>query len=260
MKYNTAVVPVMHGDANVRTQLRRGLSRSGVRVMACRSWQHLHAVYQRELVDAFVVDVRSYGTEAAADLADLYPRIPLFAMSAFRPDDGPLLDRCRAVGFRGILVRGVDDTVAADLIATRSASRQRQLELGNATRLLRLTEPLQLEVWRAVLARVGSPSRTSDIADGLKVTREHLSREFAAGGAPNLKRVIDLVRTVWVADLLRNPGYDVRTVACILQFSSPSHLAGSVKRVAGVTPSELPGLGPRGVLRRFVRGRMRSRV
>jgi AraC-like DNA-binding protein len=250
----------MHRDANVRTQLRRGLARAGVRVMSCRSLEHLFAVYRRELVDAFVVDVRSYGTDAAAELVGLYPNIPLFALSAFRPDDGPLLDRCRTVGFRGVMVLGVDEAVAADLIASRSASRRRQLELGDAARLLRLTEPLQLAVWRIVVARVGSPSRTSDIADELQVTREHLSREFAAGGAPNLKRVIDLARTAWVADLLRNPGYDVATAACILQFSSPSHLAGSVKRVAGVTPSELPGLGPRGVLRRFVRGRMRSRL
>jgi AraC-like DNA-binding protein len=132
--------------------------------------------------------------------------------------------------------------------------------LGDATRLLRLSEPLQVQAWDAVLTMVGSPARTSDIAAGLKITREHLSREFAAGGAPNLKRVIDLVRTAWAADLLNNPGYDVSSVAHILRFSSASHLAGSARRVAGVTPSELPDLGPAGVLRRFLRGRMRSRL
>ncbi len=260
MKYNTAVVPLLHRDAKIRTVLRRGLSRSGIRVLACRSLDHLGALYHRELVDGVVVDVSSHGTDVALELVASYPGIPLFAMSGFRPDDGPLLAKCREAGFRGVLVQGVDDTVAAELIAARSATSARRQMLGDATRLLRLTEPLQLQAWEMVLTRVGSPSRTSDIAEALKVSREHLSREFAAGGAPNLKRLIDLVRAVWVADLLANPGYDVSSVAYILRFSSPSHLAGSVRRVAGVAPTELPTLGPRGVLRRFVRGRMRSRI
>jgi AraC-like DNA-binding protein len=126
--------------------------------------------------------------------------------------------------------------------------------------LLRLTEPIQLEAWEWVLAGVGEPTRTSDIAAALGVTREHLSREFAAGGAPNLKRLIDLVRAAWAADLLRNPGYDVRTVSRLLRYSSSSHMAGSVRRVAGVSPSDLAKIGPTGVLRRFVKGRMRSRL
>ena len=250
MKYNTAVVPLLHRDSRVRNQLRRGLSRHGVRILACRSLEHLHSLYRRELVDAVVVDVSAYGTDLAAELVERYPGIPLFAFGAFRPDDGALLARCRAEGFAGILVQGVDDTVAADLIGARCASRRRRQMLGDAIGLLRL----------AVLNSVGSPARTSDIAVELKVTREHLSREFAAGGAPNLKRVIDLVRTVWAADLLNNPGYDVSTVSRILRFSSASHLAGSARRVAGVTPSELPHLGPQGVLKRFLRGRMRSRL
>ncbi len=260
MKRHAAVVPVMHHDEKVRTAIRRGLARSRTRVMVCRGPDQLKAVLRRELVDAVVIDVRKFGTGDAESLASSYPRIPLFAMSAFKPDDAELIVTCLDTGFAGILVQGVDDPAAGELIASRSASRTRLSDLGDAPRLLRLTEPLQLRVWDEVVARVGAPTRTSDIAEALMVTREHLSREFAAGGAPNLKRVIDLIRTVWVADMLRNPGYDVGTVSRILHFSSPSHLAGSVKRVAGVKPTELPGLGPRGVLRRFVRGRMRSRL
>lgn len=260
MKSNVAVVPVMHRDDRVRTAIRRGLAKSRTRVVVSRNSEHLNTILRRELVDAVVIDVRQFGAEAATSLVSSYPRIPLFAMSAFRPDDGPLIDRCVETGFRGILVQGVDDPAAGELIASRTASRVRLADLGNATRILRLTEPLQLQVWEQVVARAGAPTRTGEIAQDLMVTREHLSREFAAGGAPNLKRVIDLIRTVWVADLLRNPGYDVATVSRILRFSSPSHLAGIVKRVAGVTPSELPGLGPKGVLKRFVHGRTRSRL
>src|SRR2546430_10498391 len=59
------------------------------------------------------------------------------------------------------------------------------------------------------------PIKTAQLAAALRVTREHLSRQFAAGGAPNLKRVIDLARAACAADLLGNPGYTVRAVVRI---------------------------------------------
>src|SRR5207248_6646515 len=114
--------------------------------------------------------------------------------------------------------------------------------------------------WEEVLRRVALPIKTVHLAAALRVTREHLSREFAAGGAPNLTRVIDLARTAWAADLLGNPGYTVRSVVRILGYASPSHLAGAARRVAGTTPHELRAVGPRGVLQRFIRGRTRSGV
>lgn len=236
------------------------MPRRTVRVLMCRSAERLLEFLRHELVDAVVVDVRAEGTELAADVITTYPGIPVLAMSKFRPDDGALIARCRRAGFAGLVVLGVDDGVAGELIAAESASRRRRAALGAGPSLLRLTEPLQLQAWDEVLASVGEPTRTGDIARSLGVSREHLSREFAAGGAPNLKRLIDLVRVAWAADLLQNPGYDVGTVSAVLLYSSPSHLAGSARRVAGVAPSELGKLGPKGVLRRFVKGRTRSRL
>ena len=161
---------------------------------------------------------------------------------------------------RGILVQGVDDAVIGEVLMANSASSLCREALATAPRLLRLTESLQLRAWNEVLERVGKPTTTSDIARSIGHTREYISREFGAGGAPNLKRVIDLVRAAWAADLLKNPGYTVRTVSEILQFSSPSHLTGCARRVAGVASTELADLGPLGVLHRFRRGRTRSRL
>ncbi|OGU31371.1 MAG: hypothetical protein A3K13_04650 [Gemmatimonadetes bacterium RIFCSPLOWO2_12_FULL_68_9] len=141
----------------------------------------------------------------------------------------------------------------------RTASAARVATLAGAPRLLRLTDILQERAWGEVMRRIGGKLRTTDIARSLKVSREHLSRQFGAGGAPNLKRVIDLARAATAADLLANPGYSVRAVARILGFASASHLAGAARRVAGVSARELPRLGPRGVLAAFVRGRTRSR-
>ena len=256
----TVVVPVIHRNAAVRSAIRKGLPRRGWCFEACRSVARAEAVLQRRLVDAVVIDVRNGAADEALALVERYPRIPVFALSAFRPDDAALIRTCRQGGMAGVLLEGVDDGAAGELIASQAASARRREELAHAPRVLRLTEPIQLKAWEEVLARVGSRTTTAEIAKSLKRTREHLSREFGAGGAPNLKRVIDLARTAWAADLLANPGYTVSTVATILCFASPSHLADCVRRVAGVRPTELAALGPKGVLGRFVRGRMRSRL
>ena len=150
--------------------------------------------------------------------------------------------------------------MVGELLLPRTASAARETTLAQAPRLLRLTEPLQERAWREVLRQVGGRLRAADVARTLKVSREHLSRQFGAGGAPNIKRVIDLARAATAADLLANPGYSVRTVARILHFSSASHLSGSARRIAGVTAAGLAKLGPRGVLAAFLKGRTRSRV
>ena len=254
-----AVVLAVQVSAPSRQALRRGLRGRGLRLVACASWDRVAHRLERDLVDGIVVDVRALRDMGIA-VARRFPRIPVFALGAFRPDDGALLAACRRAGLRGILVEGVDDIAFGDMVAGQSAGRLRRAALADAPRVLRLIEPIQRRAWDEVLARVGQPTRTLDLAESLGRTREHLSREFAAGGAPNLKRVIDLARVAWAADLLANPGYGVTTVAAILHYSSASHLAGAALRVAGAKPGELATLGPQGVLWRFARGRMRSRV
>jgi len=229
-------------------------------VEACRGSDSLQRVLERRLVDGVIVDVRHPSFGPALALIPQYPGIPFFALSAFRPDDAALIARTRVAGVAGVLVEGVDDAAIGELIVLGSATRRRRMALADAPRLLRLTEPIQLKAWDEVLARVGTRTTTADVARAVRRTREHLSREFGAGGAPNLKRVIDLVRIAWAADLLANPGYTARTVSSLLRFASPSHLADCAVRVAGVRPPGLPALGPGGVLGRFARGRTRSRV
>jgi AraC-like DNA-binding protein len=254
------VVPVLHASAALRGAMRRGCRTRGLRVIACRSPEHAARLLATLLVDAVVVGARRTGPDAAREMVKQYPGIPLFVTGPFRPDDGPTLLSYRRAGVRDILVDGVDDHAAAEIVAGRGASGVRRAALVDAPRLLRLTEPLQLRAWQEVLARCGVATTTAQLAGALQVTREHLSREFAAGGAPNIKRVIDLTRVLCAADLLRNPGYSVATVARVLRFSSPSHLAGCARRIVGATPKALPRLGVRGVLGRFLRGRTRSRL
>src|SRR6266851_3754713 len=240
----TAVVPVFSPRAEPRRAVKRGYPRDAGSVRLCRNLAAVERLLYQRLVDAVVLDVKT-APAAALALPARFPRIPMFVLSAVRSDDGPLLAACG---------------VAGEWIAARTAQVARRAALADAPKLLRLTDRLQLAAWEEVLRRVGFPTQTGHVAAALRVTREHLSREFAAGGAPNLKRVIDLARTACAADLLGNPGYTVRAVVHILGYASTSHLAGAARRVAGTTPQELRSVGPRGVLQRFIRGRTRSRL
>lgn len=118
---------------------------------------------------------------------------------------------------------------------------------------------MQKDAWRYIVGHAGRPVRTAGLAKSIGVTREHLSRTFSSGAAPNLKRVIDLVRLISAAELAKNPGYDTRDVARILGFASASHLSTTAQRVVGTRPTSLARLRTVELIGRFSKGRTRSR-
>lgn len=247
------------GDAP--QSLRRSLPPDGAwSVVRCRTAEQLRRTLETRLVDAVVFSPVSTSLADLTALRAAFPQVPWIAFSPFRPDDGPLVLACHEGRVSLVLVDGVDGPVAGELVVRHSAAAERRQALADATRVLRLADPLQREVWFYLLDRVDQPIRTGEIARQLGCSREHLSRQFGAGGAPNLKRVIDLTRIACAASLLRNPGYDVATVARILRFATASHLSATARRIAGVSTRGLGTLGARGVLAHFARGKTRSRA
>ena len=238
--------------------LRRSLPRGVGRVVSCRTSVALQRLMERRLIDAVVVTPRPALMPALSQLRARLPLVPVVAYGAFKPDDGELLLACRQAA-SSVAVEGVDDPIVGELVSRSSLTAERRRALAEAPRVLRLTESLQRAAWDLLLGEVERPIRTSTLATRLRISREHLSRQFGAGGAPNLKRVIDLTRVACAAQLLGNPGYAVPTVVRLLNFASPGHLANTARRIANVPTAELGRLGPRGVLAAFLRGNTRSR-
>jgi AraC-like DNA-binding protein len=228
-------------------------------VVTCRNAVALNRILDKRLVDAVVLSPQPSLLSELSALKDRLPLLPLVAYGPFRPDDGELLLACRDAVSR-VAVEGVDDPVVGELVVRSSLTAERRRALAEAPRMLRLTEPIQRSAWDLLLGEVERPIRTGVLASRLRVSREHLSRQFGAGGAPNLKRVIDLTRIACAAQLLGNPGYSVPTVVRVLNFTSSGHLANTAWRIANVPTTGLAALGPRGVLQAFVRGNTRSRV
>lgn len=238
--------------------LRRTLTPGPTTVVSCRSPAALDRLLHDRPLDAVVLGRTALRTTNLRDLQARFPAIPLLGYGRFRPDDGELLATLLEPGFLlGVAVEGVDDAVVGELVRRRSLSRAREQILADAPRLLRLSEPIQRRAWEYLLRRMGEPISTRGLAASLSMSREHLSRQFGAGGAPTLKRVIDLLRIVCAAQLLANPGYDPAAVARLLRFASASHLSAVARRIAGVPASGLGKLGLQGVLAAFLRRALR---
>lgn len=247
-----AAVAALLDGRSARLGLRRSLPR-GIRLHSCRSERDLAAVLRDRLVEAIVLGSWIARRVDLPGLQARFPSIPLVVLGALKPEDAGLVLQWEANGVVQVLIEGVDDAVAGELVLRNGASRRRLASRVDLPRALRLTEPLQRRVWDQVVRSPGRPPRPAALARSLGISREHLSRQFGAGGAPNLKPVSDLLTVQVALDLLGNPGYEIETVARLLDFSSPSHLRTTIRRVVGVGLAEARKLEWREVVRRFLR-------
>jgi AraC-like DNA-binding protein len=255
-----SVVAFVQRD-RARLLLKAAFPRRKARVVLTRTAQDFDHALRATLVDVAIVDVGSAHDETwrAAAFAREFPSVPFFGVAALRAGEGPALAQCAAYEFVDVLVDGVDDAAARDILVRHAFTTRFATALGDPPRALSLDSALQRAAWRCIVAQAGRPVRTSAIARALRVTREHLSRTFAADGCPNLKRVIDLVRLIAAAELAKNPGYDIRDVARLLDFASSSHLSTTAQRIVGTKPPSLARLRTVDLVERFVRGHERSR-
>ena len=253
---------VLHATRDrARTLVRAAFPRRRARLLVTRTPEELEQAFRASLVDAAIVDLAGAqeDTWRAAALAREFPSIPFFGLTTLRPAEAPALAQCASLEFADVLVEQVDDAVQRDLVLRHAFSTRFAAALADPPDSLALDTPLQRAAWRAIVGWGGRPVRTQLLADALGVTREHLSRTFAADGAPNLKRVIDLVRLIAAAELAKNPGYDVRDVAEVLDFASSSHLSSTAQRIVGTRPASLARLRAVDLVERFTKGHGRSR-
>jgi AraC-like DNA-binding protein len=244
-----------------RVSVRNAFPRRRCRLVFAKSLADFGEAFRKELIDAAIVDVTvpHDDTWKVAALAREFPSAPFFALSTLRGAEGPAIAQCAELDFADVLVDGVDDQCARELVARRGFSARFADALRVPPGSLALNTTVQQKAWEYIVSHAGRRVRTVNLAGRLGVTREHLSRTFAAQGAPNLKRIIDLVRLLAAAELAKNPGYDVRDVAAVLDFASSSHLSSTAQRVVGTRPASLARLRSVDLIQRFCRGHGRSR-
>ena len=244
-----------------RAMVKAAFPRRRCRLVFARTATDFSDAFRTELIDAALVDVGTPHDETwnVAALAREFPSAPFFALATLRAGEGPAIAQCAELEFADVLVEGVDDGCARDIVACRGFSARFADALKTPPPVLALTTPVQQQAWDYIVAHAGRRVRTLNLARRIGVTREHLSRTFSAEGAPNLKRIIDLVRLLAAAELAKNPGYDIRDVASVLDFASSSHLSSTAQRIVGTKPASLARLRSVDLIQRFSRGHGRSR-
>ena len=232
------------------------------KIISTRSAEELEAVFRRVMVDAALIDMGApdEDTWKAAAFAAEFPSAPFLAIMPLRPTDTPAAARCAGLGFIDLIVEGIDENSARELVLPHVFSTRFHQAIGDPPSTLGLTTALQRSAWDVIVAHSGRPVTTKELAKAVGLSREHLSRNFAKPGAPNLKRVIDLVRLIAAAELAKNPGHDIRDIARILDFASSSHLAVTAQRIFGTRPASLARLRTVDLVDRFAQGRTRSRA
>src|SRR5688572_20242855 len=237
-----------------RAWVKRLVGKPAGHLALARSVSEFANAFRRELVDAALVDVGAPdGSEEGAALALEYPTVAFPGLTAFRPSDGPAVARCAERDFADVIVEGVDTGIARGVLDARGYSGRFASALDRPPHALSLGSALHLAAWRFIVARGGRPIRTSTLASSLGLTREHLSRSFGTGGAPTLKRLIDLVRLLSASELTKNPGYDVADVARVLGFSSSAHLSLTAQRLIGRRASSLAAMRGVDIVEGFIK-------
>lgn len=245
-----------------RDVLRRAFPRRRGRLALVRSAAELRHELATSLVDAVLLDLAQPTDEtwALAAMARDFPSVPFVGYAPLRPADAATPARAAQLELADVLVEGAEDDVLRELVLPSTFTVRFATALQDAPARVGLTTPVQLSAWRFIVAQGGRIVRTEAIATAVGLTREHLSRRFSSGGAPNLKRIIDLVRLLAAAELAKNPGLDLPDIARILGFASASHLSATCQRLVGVKSSSLARLRPADLMDRFVKqGRGRSR-
>jgi len=121
-----AVAALMPG-AEASLALRRTLpAGSSWTVIGCRSAPQLATTLTTRLVDAVVFAPTRTPLAEIALLRSAFPQVPWIAFAPFRPDDGALLLACQSSEVALVLVDGVDNAVAGDLVVRHSAAAHRR--------------------------------------------------------------------------------------------------------------------------------------
>ena len=246
-----AYAPREHTRARIRSSLVR-IHRRGVLVRTERDFTN---AFRTHFVNTALVELAADGDgQGPARLAREYPSVPFIALTPFRPVDAPAIARCAELDFADVLAEGTDDGLLTHALLEHGFSARFAAALHTPPRPLQLTSPLQLAAWRITIAHAGRPLGTAEIARTIGVTREHLSRSFSAGGAPTLKRVLDLIRLLAAGELAKNPGYDLTAVARLVGFASSAKLSATVTRLVRAKASALSALRATDLIERFLRG------
>ncbi len=234
--------------------LRKALPKGEWPLFTARSPSHLATLLHHHCFDAIIIGQDAARGPVFDTLRHGFPAIPIILYVPARSDDSELLRRMHRERVAALAIEGIDEPVLPRMLSRHGLTARRLADLLPLAPRLDLTDDLQRKVWQLIIVNAPHRIDTAWIAGEFDVRRETLSRRFASGGAPSLKRAIDAVRLVAVAQLLRNPGYNVDDAARLLDFSSVSLLQQMARRTFGVSARRVASMEVAHAMMRLAQG------
>src|SRR6185503_13921118 len=107
-----------------RTMLKAAFPRRRCRLVFARTAADFGDAFRKDLIDAALVDVATPNDETwdCAAFAREFPSAPFFALATLRAGEGPAIAQCAELEFADVLVEGIDDGCARDIVACRGFS------------------------------------------------------------------------------------------------------------------------------------------
>src|SRR5919204_172222 len=157
-----------------RSLVKAVFPRRRTRLIFTRTPNDFASAFRKQLVDAALVDVASPhdDTWTVAAFAREFPSAPFFALTSLRAVEAPAVAQCAEMDFADVLVEGIDDACARDIVSRRGFSARFADALRAPPNVLALTSDVQQRAWEYIVAQAGRRVRTLHLARRLGVTRE----------------------------------------------------------------------------------------
>ena len=182
------------------------------------------------------------GFASVRRLRTLYPSVQVIAYGEFSVIPAQQILEWAREGICAALSQGIDDdpgNIAAVINRTVHAGPLTQLAEDAANG----SDPRVTALLRCALQHATQPLTVAQVSGLTGFGSRTLRRVLAHRGLPLPGELVAWCRVLHAARLMDDPGRSTDAVANVLGFSSPSDLRRRLRRLTGLTPSELLDLG-----------------
>lgn len=211
-------------------------------VFAALDWEDVAGAMKRQPVDIIVVDPR-FGSPASLTIAPVlelrrqYPSTPFVIYSALDAQTLPAIVALGRAGIEQLVIVNVDDE-PRQLCAIFERQPGARLSDVLASALAPQLADLPPAVAVAVERVIHTPSAfesVPDLAAAANVSRRTIYRECERAALASPREIIAASRALRAYALLREGNMAIEDVAEALRFSSPHHLAKTIRWACGMT-------------------------
>lgn len=211
-------------------------------VFAALDWEDVSGSMKRHPVDVIVVDPR-FGGSASPTVAPIlelrrsYPSTPFVMYTALDAQALPAIITLGRAGIQQLIILNVDDEpkqLCAIFERQPGAGLSDALFAALAPQLAQLPPDVAAAVERAIHTPSAFDS-VPDLAAAAKVSRRTIYRECERAALASPRELLAASRALRAYALLRDGNMAIEDVADALRFSSPHHLAKTIRWACGMT-------------------------